>query len=63
MKHAQKMILIPEQEYRELLKLRKPRGKVGELKTKVRKVLSEKPTHRAAKEMSQLVGEYLRYKQ
>ena len=75
MKYAKKMILIPEEEYKELLELKnksqekigeiktKYRGKVGEIKTKVKKILKEKPTHNAAKRMSQLVGEYLRYKQ
>ena len=50
-------------EYKKLLELKKSKGKVGELKNKVQKVLSEKPTHSAAKRMSQIVGEYLRYKQ
>lgn len=62
MKYAKKMILISEEEYRQLLELKKSQGKVGELKNKVKKVLREKPTHSAAKRMSQIVGEYLRYK-
>lgn len=61
MKYAKKMVLISEEEYKQLLGNSK--GKVGEIKSKVKKVLKEKRDHTAAKKMSQLVGEYLRYKQ
>ena len=57
MKHAKKMILISEEEYRELQKLKKSQEKV-ELKNKVKKVSSKKSPHNAVKQMSQIINEY-----
>ena len=53
MKYAMKMVLIPESEYRRL----KPEGG---MKDKVDKILSGKRDAKAATEMSQLFGRYLR---
>lgn len=61
MKHARKMVLIPEEEYKELLAIKQ--NKNGEIKLKVNKVLKGKRDHVAAKKLSQLVGQYLRHKQ
>lgn len=61
MKHAKKMVLIPEEEYNELLALKQT--KKGEIKFKVNKVLKGKRDHAAAKKMSQIVGQYLRFKE
>ena len=60
MKHAKKMVLISEEEYKEYLALKNTKGK---LKSKAKKVLKEKRDHAAAKKISHIVGEYLRYKQ
>lgn len=62
MKYAEKMVLIPEAEYQYLLGLKKTKGdKQSEIKESMHKVLKGKRDHKAAKEMSQLLGQYLRY--
>ena len=53
MKHAMKMVLIPEAEYRKLL----PEDGI---KAKISKIVSGKRNHESVKEMSQLFGRYLR---
>ena len=53
MKYAMKMVLIPESEYRRL----KPEGG---MKEKVHKILSGKRDRKAATEMTQMFGRYLR---
>ena len=61
LKHAEKMVLVPESEYMMLLELKKEKG--TDLKTKMKSVLKGKRDYEAAKKMSQLVGQYIRYKQ
>lgn len=56
MKHAQKMILIPESEYHEI-------SKTKDIKDKMKELLKGKHDYEAAKNMSQLVGEVIRRKQ
>ena len=53
MRHAMKMVLIPESEYRRL----KPEGGI---KDKMNKLLSGKHDYKTATDMSQLFGRYLR---
>ena len=53
MKHAMKMVLIPETEYKLLLEK-------NPMKAKVNKLLRGKPSHEKAAEMSQLIGRHLR---
>ena len=62
MKYARKMVLIPEDEYREL-KEKPPLSKTSEFNRKVRELLREPRTHSAATQMSQLVGSVIRHKQ
>lgn len=62
-KHAEKMVLVPESEYKMLLELKKSQSKGSDLKTKMKSVLKGKRDYEAAKKMSQLVGQYIRYKQ
>ena len=57
MKYAQKMVLIPEEEYLAI------RGKTHPVREEMKTILKGKRDHAAATKMSQLVGAYLRHKQ
>ena len=54
------MVLIPETEYDMLTE--KPMNKEDELKLSMNKILAKKPTHASSKQYSQLLSQYLHFK-